>query len=145
MCGSVSRVVFSPEINNPHLRFCSFTCPLVVLVSPFIKALQWLPGGLGMQSKLLGRSGQKPSLTWLLPPRRASASSSSLCTSALSHPTAPSAFQFLKQTLQTLERNSGSTPCPLAAQTSSFHLDSSALRSAQISLPSRKPSLTSQI
>lgn len=45
--------VFFPGINDSRLRFCSFTCPLVVpVISPLLKTLQQLPGGFRIKSKL---------------------------------------------------------------------------------------------
>lgn len=150
VCGSISRAVFSPEINNSHLRFYSFTCPLVVIVSLFIKVPQWLPSGFGIRSNssalrtkalsdLAPSSPSGPSLPLLL-----------LGSSTLWHPTVqpvPSAFQFLKQALQMLQWNGGSMPRPLAAQASSSRLPASALSASQLRhhFPPRMPAFISQI
>lgn len=77
-----------------------------------IRATQWLPSGFGIKSKPTPQhSGQKPLLTWLLPPLWPNLLLFFLLlflllhTSTLLHPTIQpslSSFQFLKQTVQTL-------------------------------------------
>lgn len=138
---SLEGVFLSSEINSSRVRHCSFACPLVALVSAFIKARQRRPGGFAIRPTLLSTTDK--ALSDRAPSACLASASSPLHTSSLLHPACrpgPSSFRFLKQTLQTLQHNRGSTLHPLPAQPLSFPL-CFALISAHTPLPSQKASL----